>query len=99
MDRGQILINRPSKESQERDKIKLTTFKVLSNTDIKTIHQASLDILASCGVKVLCPETLMFLQYKGLDVIEDASIVKFTKVSSKTVSMITNFSSRDFVQN
>jgi trimethylamine--corrinoid protein Co-methyltransferase len=59
--------------------MKLSNFIVLSDADIKTIHEASIDILSSCGVKILCSETLHFLKQKGLEVNEESRTVKFSR--------------------
>ncbi len=58
--------------------MKLTILKVLSNGEIKKIHEASLDILEQCGVKILNVRMLSFLKEKGLDVDLDSQIVRFT---------------------
>lgn len=59
--------------------MQLLSFKVLSESEINEIHNASLDILRSCGVKILSAEMLSFLKEKGLQVDEDAQIVKFSR--------------------
>jgi trimethylamine--corrinoid protein Co-methyltransferase len=53
--------------------------KVLSDFEIKQIHDASIDILVNCGVKVLSGRMLDFLKGKGLEVDSDTRIVRFTK--------------------
>ncbi len=61
--------------------MKLGTLEVLSQEEILQIHEATLDILANCGVKVLNAKTLEFLGSKGLSVDSDGRIVRFTKAS------------------
>lgn len=59
--------------------MKLSTFKVLSESEIKDIHNVSLDILENCGVKVLSKSMLEFLKSKGLAVDFEKQIVKFSR--------------------
>ena len=46
--------------------MKLTPMTVLSESEIKQIHEASLDILEHCGVKIGSPRMLDFLEERGL---------------------------------
>jgi trimethylamine--corrinoid protein Co-methyltransferase len=48
--------------------MKLTTLQVLSQDELRQIHEASLSILATCGVKMLNPRVLEFLKKAGLTV-------------------------------
>lgn len=59
--------------------MKLATLKVLSDAEMKQIHEATIDILANCGVKVLNRRMLDFLASKGLQVSKETQIVKFTR--------------------
>lgn len=59
--------------------MKLAKLEVLSNAEIQKIHEASLHILAACGVKVLNGEMLNFLRGKGMDVSDNR--VRFTHSS------------------
>ena len=59
--------------------MELTTFKVLSDSEVENIHEASIDILESCGVKILSKKMLQFLKEKGLDVDEETQIARFTR--------------------
>jgi len=59
--------------------MKLSTLCVLSKSEIKKIHEASIDILEQCGVKILNERMLSLLQEKGLDVNLDSQIVRFTR--------------------
>jgi len=59
--------------------MKMADLKVLSDDEIEQIHQASLDILTTCGVKVDNRGMLEFLAGKGLPVDRDQQIVRFTK--------------------
>ena len=59
--------------------MELSRLTVLSDQEIKAIHEASLDILQSCGVKVLYPPMLDFLREKGLEVDAERSIVRFPR--------------------
>lgn len=59
--------------------MKLQTLKVLSDDEIKQIHEATLDILANCGVKVLNRRMLDFLSSRGLCVDFDSQIVRFSQ--------------------
>ena len=42
--------------------MKLSRFKVLSGGEIARIHEATLDILANCGVMIDSPEMLSALE-------------------------------------
>jgi trimethylamine:corrinoid methyltransferase-like protein len=42
--------------------VNLTTFKVLSDSEILQIHEATLDILEHCGVKIGSSRMFSFLQ-------------------------------------
>ncbi len=44
----------------------LSPFRVLSPADIQHVHQASLELLETCGVKILNPRILCFLKDRGL---------------------------------
>lgn len=59
--------------------MKLQPIRVLSDDDVKAIHEATLDILSECGVKVHSLRMLDFLQQKGLSVDRDSHIVRFTR--------------------
>ena len=59
--------------------MKLARLEVLSDAEIQHIHAASLDILASCGVKIDSPHMLAFLEGKGLPVDRQAGIVRFSR--------------------
>ncbi|MGB9620499.1 MAG: trimethylamine methyltransferase family protein, partial [Armatimonadota bacterium] len=61
--------------------MKLSRLEVLSQDEIKQIHEATLDILANCGVKVLNRKTLDFLSSKGLRVDQSRQTVFFTTAS------------------
>jgi trimethylamine--corrinoid protein Co-methyltransferase len=57
--------------------MKLEHMKVLSETEIRQIHEASVEILASAGVKVLSPRMLDRLKTKGLPVDAAAQTARF----------------------
>lgn len=59
--------------------MKLETLKVLSDDEINQIHEASLDILETCGVKVFNRRMLEFLRRKGLRVDMERSTVYFSR--------------------
>jgi trimethylamine--corrinoid protein Co-methyltransferase len=59
--------------------MKLSTLTVLSDSEIKQIHEATLDILVNCGVKVGSPKMLAFQESKGLKADRDTQIVRFTR--------------------
>ena len=61
--------------------MQLSGFTVLSEQEIKQIHEATLDILENCGVKILSEKMLSFLENKGLDVDRDSRIVRFSRGS------------------
>jgi len=58
--------------------MKLATLKVLSEQEVKDIHEASLDILTHCGMKILSRRLFDFLKEKGLEVDEQNQIVRFS---------------------
>ncbi len=59
--------------------MKLAMLKVLSEQEVKDIHEASLDILAHCGMKILSRRMFDFLKEKGLEVDEQNQIVRFSR--------------------
>jgi trimethylamine---corrinoid protein Co-methyltransferase len=61
--------------------MKLATMTVLSDAEINHIHEATLDILTNCGVKLGNREMLQFLKEKGLETNEETGIVRFTRAS------------------
>jgi trimethylamine--corrinoid protein Co-methyltransferase len=60
--------------------MKLSTITVLSEDEIKQIHEATIHILANCGVKVHSPRMLEFLKSRGLSVDSDSN-VRFTRAA------------------
>ena len=64
--------------------MKLSTLSVLSKSDIKKIHEASIDILEQCGVKILNQRMLSSLKEKGLGVDMDSQIVRFSRSCIET---------------
>jgi trimethylamine---corrinoid protein Co-methyltransferase len=59
--------------------MKLNTMEVLSRDDIEQIHEATVDILAGCGVKVHSARTLDLMASKGLSVDREQQVVWFGK--------------------
>ena len=59
--------------------MKLSRMSVLSHGEIETIHEASIDILTTCGVKIANSRMLAFLKKRGLAVDDDKGIVRFTR--------------------
>ncbi len=59
--------------------MKLSTFAVLSDKEIRDIHEATVDILASSGVKVLDRAMLEVLRAKGLPVDGESQTVRFPR--------------------
>jgi len=59
--------------------MQLSRFTVLSEPDIREIHEATLDILEHCGVKILHRGMLSFLKEKGLAVDEQTQVVRFSR--------------------
>lgn len=59
--------------------MKLETLKVLSDDEISRIHEASVEILEKCGVKVFNRRMLEFLRQKGLKVDMDHATVYFSR--------------------
>jgi trimethylamine--corrinoid protein Co-methyltransferase len=59
--------------------MQLPRLKVLSEQEVLDIHNASLDILQQCGVKILNGRMLTFLKDKGLSVDEHSQTVTFTR--------------------
>jgi len=59
--------------------MKLATMEVLSADDIRHIHEATLDILSGCGVRIGSPRMLSFLREKGLPVDNDSGTVRFSR--------------------
>ncbi len=59
--------------------MKLETLKVLSDDEIKQIHEASIDILEHAGVKIFNDKMLTFLREKGLEVDREKKVAYFTR--------------------
>ena len=59
--------------------MELAMFKVLSDDEIRQIHEATVDILANCGVKMHHRPMLDFLHEKGLRVDAQQGIVRFSR--------------------
>ncbi|HUV90224.1 MAG TPA: trimethylamine methyltransferase family protein, partial [Anaerolineae bacterium] len=59
--------------------MKLARLEVLSDAEVRQIHEATLDVLEHCGVRVESPRMLSFLQDKGLAVDGDRQIVRFSR--------------------
>ena len=59
----------------------LSTFKVLSDSEILQIHEATLDILEHCGVKIGSPQVFSFLQDKGFPANAKEQIVRFPRAA------------------
>ena len=55
----------------------LSTLRVLSDDEIKQIHDATLDILKNCGVKIDSPQMLSALEARGLKVDPVRQVVQF----------------------
>ena len=58
--------------------MRLEPMRVLSDDEVQSIHETSLNILSGCGVKVYNNNMLDFLKDRGLDVDRDKQIVRFT---------------------
>ncbi|MEN6372134.1 MAG: trimethylamine methyltransferase family protein [Armatimonadota bacterium] len=61
--------------------MKLPISTVLSDSEVRQIHEATLHILETCGVKVHSPKMLQFLEEKGLSVDKNSRVVKFSRSS------------------
>jgi len=61
--------------------MKLSTLTVLSDSEVKQIHDATVDILENCGVKLGSSNMFTLLKNKGLKVDADQQIVRFTRAS------------------
>ena len=61
--------------------MKLSPLKVLSDAEILQIHEASLDILENCGVKIGSPKAFSLLQAMGLPVDAEKQIVRFPRAA------------------
>lgn len=59
--------------------MKLSKLAVLSDKEIQKIHDATLDILGNCGVKIASPRMLSFLKDKGISVSHDEQIARFSR--------------------
>ena len=56
----------------------LVPLAVLSDAEMRQIHEATLDILANCGVKIGSPRMFEFLKGKGLAADAEKQIVRFS---------------------
>ncbi len=61
--------------------MQLAPLLALSEEEIRLIHESSLDILESCGVRVLSPRLLQALGERGLAVDQEARTVRFGRGS------------------
>lgn len=61
--------------------MKLSALQVLSEAEIKQIHESTIHILGNCGVRIHSPRMLEFLKSKGLVVDSDSGIVRFSRSS------------------
>jgi len=59
--------------------MKLAPLTVLADSEIAQIHDASLDILEQCGVKIGSPKMLDFLVERGLPVDREREVVRFPR--------------------
>ena len=59
--------------------MKLALLTTLSDSELRQIHEASLHILASCGVKLASPAVLQLLRARGLPAEEGDDIVRFPR--------------------
>ena len=59
----------------------LSPLKVLSDSEILQIHNATLNILENCGVKIGSPRMFSWLKAKGLPVDAEKQVVRFTRTS------------------
>lgn len=79
--------------------MKLPISTVLSDSEINQIHEATIHILESCGVKVHNQDMLSCLEEKGLNVDNDSHVVKFSRASIEdalsTVPSIIDIFNRD----
>ncbi|HTP57795.1 MAG TPA: trimethylamine methyltransferase family protein, partial [Spirochaetia bacterium] len=58
--------------------MRLAAFRVLSDEELRSIHQATLDILEHCGVRVLSPRMLSLLKEKGFRTDAEKRVAYFT---------------------
>ncbi len=61
--------------------MKLSTLQVLSESEILQIHEATLDILENCGVKIGSRQVFSLLQAKGFPVDTQNQVVRFPKAA------------------
>jgi trimethylamine---corrinoid protein Co-methyltransferase len=59
----------------------LNLMAVLCDEEVRQIHEATVDILENCGVKILYPPMLQFLKQQGLAVDESNAVVRFSRAS------------------
>lgn len=59
--------------------MRLSTLEVLSQAEVKQIHEATMDVLSGCGVEVHNAKMLAYLKGKGLAVDENKKVVRFTR--------------------
>lgn len=59
--------------------MKLEKMAVLSNGEIRKIHEATVDILGNCGVKILSPRMLDMLKARGLPADAASQTVRFPR--------------------
>ncbi len=59
--------------------MRLEALRVLSDQETREIHEATLDILLDCGVKILSPKMLSILKEKGIRTDDEKRLAFFTR--------------------
>ncbi|MCX6984410.1 MAG: trimethylamine methyltransferase family protein, partial [Lentisphaerae bacterium] len=59
--------------------MKLSKMTVLTDGEVKDIHEATIDILENCGVKIMSAEMLDFLSKRGMNTDMEKQTVKFAR--------------------
>jgi trimethylamine--corrinoid protein Co-methyltransferase len=61
--------------------MQLNRMAVLSDDEIRQIHEATVEILTDAGVKILYPPMLAFLKEKGMAVDQTSAVVRFSRAA------------------
>lgn len=71
--------------------MKHTTFQILSNQELESLHQATVRILTEAGVKFESEKALDIFRQKGFTVDRDKVLISETQLSDALTSTIDNF--------
>ncbi len=69
----------PAQKAFRQPHLPFQPVKVVSDDELESIHEASLDILENLGIEFLCPQALSILKDAGAAVCPDSNLVKLDR--------------------